>query len=187
MRSAHGRALPRSSSGSIPAPFERVPPSACNPQSAACWRMPSSSAPPPLPSSVPPLPLCELFLPARVRRQSAVGGWTPSGWMDTQGSPSPPQGALPEDTHGHAGLALLLPLAADPLLLCPLCSPLLLHRGGTLACTPQAICILSLPRDRSLTPRTLTAPREPEDSDPGEWCICIRRCSTTAATPGASQ
>lgn len=57
-------------------------------------------------------------------------------------------------THGHAGLSLLLPLAADPLLLSPLCSPLFLQKEGTLAWMLH----LSVHRDTSLTP--LRAPRE---------------------------
>lgn len=50
-----------------------------------------------------------------------------------QGAPSP------EGTHSHAGLALLLPLTADALLLCPLCPPLLLQREKTMVGMSQDI------------------------------------------------
>lgn len=123
------------------------------------------------------------FLPGSEAGQQ----WTDGHTARVPRLPKPIPSPIPEDTHGHAGLALLLPLAADPLLLCPLCSPLLLHREGILAWTLQGICILSVPGDRSLTPRALRAPREPGDSDPGERCIRIRHRSTTAATPGTSQ
>lgn len=123
------------------------------------------------------------FLPGSEGAQQ----WTDGHTARVPRLPKPIPSPIPEDTHGHAGLALLLPLAADPLLLCPLCSPLLLHREGILAWTLQGICILSVPGDRSLTPRALRAPREPGDSDPGERCIRIRHRSTTAATPGTSQ
>lgn len=124
------------------------------------------------------------FLPESEASQQWMDGHTARVSPD---SPSPSQAAFPEYTHSHAGLALLLPLTADPLLLCPLRSPLLLHKEETLAWTPQGLCILSIPRDRSLTPRALRAPREPGDSDPRERCIHIRNHSNTAATPGESQ
>lgn len=50
-----------------------------------------------------------------------------------QGPPSP------DDTHSHAGLAFLLPLTADALLLCPLCPPLLLQKEKTMAGVSQDI------------------------------------------------
>ena len=74
--------------------------------------------------------------------------------------PRPAQAPHPRrKTHSHAGLALLLPLAANPLLLCPLRSPLFLQKERTLAWTPWGICILSVSRDTSLTPKALRAPR----------------------------
>lgn len=63
------------------------------------------------------------------------------------------------ETHGQAGLALLLPLAADPLLLCPLRSPLLLPEERTLAWARQEISVLSVPTDTSPTPKAPRAPR----------------------------
>lgn len=46
-------------------PMCNLPPSACSLRSAACWRKLSFSELLPQPSSVPPLPLCELSPPAR--------------------------------------------------------------------------------------------------------------------------
>lgn len=129
-------------------PMCNLPPSACSLRSAACWRKLSFSELLPQPSSVPPLPLCELSPPARggsgsgaetlwahmhsscscvPHRWVCVGWW----WWCAAGAPSP------RDAHSHAGLALLLPLAADALLLCPLCPPLLLQRERTVAGTSQ--------------------------------------------------
>lgn len=170
---AHGRTLPRSTSGFTATAQGRITPSACSLQNAACWRKLSSSALPPQPSSVPPLPLCELFLPARVRSDQERMDGDPMDWLacNTQlvlpGALWPglchPRPARPpgpqRETHGHAGLALLLPLAANPLLLCPLRSPLFLQKERTLAWTPWRICILSVPRDTSLTPKSLRPPR----------------------------
>lgn len=168
---AHGQALPRSTCSFISTARGRITPSACSLQNAACWRKLSSSALPPQPSSVPPLLLCELFLPARVRSGSGVDGRRPHGLACMQHTAHAPRwswACAPQDqcnpcpwraTHGHAGLALLLPLAANPLLLCPLRSPLLLQKERTLAWTAQVICILPVPRDTSLTPEALRAPR----------------------------
>lgn len=151
---AHGQALRRSTSGFIATIWGGITPFACNLQNAACWTKLSSSVLLPQPSSVPPLPLCELFLPAKIRSGSGVDGWRPHGLSRMQHtarapmclcSPRPPQAPQPRrDTHGHAGLALLLPLAANPLLLCPLCSTLLLQEERTLAWTPQSATSLSL-------------------------------------------